>query len=179
VAHSDTLSQVIQQCRSELGLTQTPLGEQIGVLQVEGARLEADRIDLPRRERTEQIAAALNVPIGKLLAHPNWTVAEASSPPALEMAPERRGDEMLGRDDVLSVPRFRIEHHHVALTPGILGFADEEPDARRALDDLRRRLMARGTKGRLVLIDQLKEPECILGTYKVDNRVLSQPTGVP
>jgi transcriptional regulator with XRE-family HTH domain len=47
-----------------------------GVRQAEISRLENDRIVLPRRQRLEQIAAALDVPIGVLLARSGWVGAE-------------------------------------------------------------------------------------------------------
>lgn len=70
-----TLGQVIRQRRNELGLTQEELAERIGegVRQAEVSRLEHDYITLPRRSRLDQIARALDLPIGVLLAHSGWT----------------------------------------------------------------------------------------------------------
>ena len=74
-----TLGEVIRQRRGELGLTQEELAERVGegVRQAEISRIEHDRILLPRRSRLEQIARALDLPIGVLLAHSGWTGAEA------------------------------------------------------------------------------------------------------
>lgn len=73
-----TLGKFIQRRRAELGLTQEQLAEKIGpgVRQAEISRLEHDRITLPRRQRLEQIAVALDVPLGTLLARSGWAGAE-------------------------------------------------------------------------------------------------------
>jgi transcriptional regulator with XRE-family HTH domain len=73
-----TLGSFIQRRRIELGLTQEQLGERIGpgVRQAEVSRLENDRITLPRRQRLERIAVALDVPIGELLARSGWAGAD-------------------------------------------------------------------------------------------------------
>ncbi len=55
-----------------------------GVRQAEISRLERDRVTLPRRQRLEQIARALDVPIGELLVRSGWAGAgqidETASP---------------------------------------------------------------------------------------------------
>ncbi len=73
-----TLGKFIRRRREELGLTQEALAELVGdgVRQAEISRLENDRIVLPRRQRLEQIADALEVPIGVLLARSGWVGAE-------------------------------------------------------------------------------------------------------
>jgi transcriptional regulator with XRE-family HTH domain len=73
-----TLGKFIQRRRAELGLTQEQLAEKVGpgVRQAEISRLEHDRITLPRRQRLEQIAIALDVPLGTLLARSGWAGAE-------------------------------------------------------------------------------------------------------
>jgi len=85
-----TLGKFIQRRRVELGFTQEQLAEMIGpgVRQSEISRLEHDRISLPRRQRLEQIAVALDVSLGELLARSGWADADrlfdesASTPPA-------------------------------------------------------------------------------------------------
>jgi len=58
-----------------LGLTQEALAERIGegMRQAEVSRLESGRVTLPRRERLERIAAALDIPVGELLARSGWS----------------------------------------------------------------------------------------------------------
>lgn len=76
---SPSLGQFIRQRRLELGLTQEQLAEQIGdsFRQSEVSRLEHDRVSLPRRERMEHLAAALEVTLGELLAHTGWLTGGA------------------------------------------------------------------------------------------------------
>jgi len=78
---SETLGQYIAERRSALGLTQEQLAERVGegVRQSEISRLEHDRVLLPRRLRMEQIAQALDVPVGVLLLKSGWTGAEGIS----------------------------------------------------------------------------------------------------
>ncbi|MDQ3541528.1 MAG: helix-turn-helix domain-containing protein, partial [Chloroflexota bacterium] len=63
-----SLGQVIRSRRVELGLTQQQLAERIGdsVEQSEVSRLERDQVALPRRPRMEQLARALEIPVGVL-----------------------------------------------------------------------------------------------------------------
>lgn len=69
-----TLGAFIRERRKQLGLTQEQLAERIadGVRQSEVSRLEHDRVTLPRRDRLEQLAAALDVSIGELLLRTGW-----------------------------------------------------------------------------------------------------------
>jgi len=73
-----TLGQLIRERRMELNLTQEELAERVGegVRQSEISRLERNRVTLPRRQRMEQIAAALDIPVGVLLARSGWAGAE-------------------------------------------------------------------------------------------------------
>lgn len=73
-----TLGQFIRERRMDLGLTQEQLAERVGegVRQAEISRLEQDRVSLPRRQRLEAIAAALDVSIGDLLVTTGWIGAE-------------------------------------------------------------------------------------------------------
>jgi transcriptional regulator with XRE-family HTH domain len=61
----------------ELGLTQEELAERIGdgTRQADVSRLENDRVLLPRRERVERLAEALDVPLGHLLVRSGWAGA--------------------------------------------------------------------------------------------------------
>jgi transcriptional regulator with XRE-family HTH domain len=82
-----TLGQIIRTRRQELGLTQEELAARIGggVRQAEVSRLESDRITLPRRQRLERIASALNVTIGELLAGAGWTGANDAFRPQTDV----------------------------------------------------------------------------------------------
>jgi len=84
----------------ELGFTQEELAERIGdgVRQAEVSRLERDRVSLPRRARLEEIARALKLPVGMLLARSGWVGADreleridnpplAAEPPPFEPEP--------------------------------------------------------------------------------------------
>ena len=74
-----TLGQLIRERRMELNLTQEELAERVGegVRQSEISRLERNRVTLPRRHRMEEIALALEIPVGVLLARSGWAGAEA------------------------------------------------------------------------------------------------------
>jgi len=89
---TQTLGQVIRSRRQELGLTQEQLAERIGggVRQAEVSRLESDRVVLPRRQRLERIAAALQIPLGTLLARAGWSGADHAfvSAEPNDMAPQ-------------------------------------------------------------------------------------------
>jgi len=71
---TQTLGTLIRERRQDLGLTQEELAERIGesMRQAEISRLEHDRISLPRRDRLESIAAALEVSLGELLVRTGW-----------------------------------------------------------------------------------------------------------
>jgi transcriptional regulator with XRE-family HTH domain len=79
---TSTFGEVIRQRRRELGLTQEELAERIGesVRQSDISRMERDYVVLPRRERLEALAAALEVTPGYLLLHSGWiTLDELAS----------------------------------------------------------------------------------------------------
>jgi transcriptional regulator with XRE-family HTH domain len=100
---SKTLGRVIRQRRIEMGLTQEALAALVGdgVGQAEISRLEHDRIALPRRARLEQIAQALGLPLGTLLARSGWAGAEEelAQSPAPDPAPS---PAVLARADIVS-----------------------------------------------------------------------------
>jgi transcriptional regulator with XRE-family HTH domain len=84
-----TLGALIRQRRQDLGLTQEQLAERIGsgLVQAEISRLEGDRVRLPRRHRLDQLAAALDVPVGDLLARTGWTGDDAAPVPITNPPP--------------------------------------------------------------------------------------------
>lgn len=78
---SRTLGHVIRARRIELGLTQEELAERVGesVRQSDISRMERDYVMLPRRERLEALAAALEVTPGFLLMQSGWITPEQGS----------------------------------------------------------------------------------------------------
>jgi transcriptional regulator with XRE-family HTH domain len=87
-----TLGETIRARREELGLTQEQLAERIGenARQADISRLEHDGVTLPRRERLEGLAAALDLDLGVLLSRSGWVGADrviASAEPAVEPNP--------------------------------------------------------------------------------------------
>jgi transcriptional regulator with XRE-family HTH domain len=78
-----SLGEVMRARRRELGLTQEALAERIGdgVRQADVSRMERGRVALPRRRRLERIAAALELPVGELLARSGWAGAAAAFDP--------------------------------------------------------------------------------------------------
>ena len=79
-----TLADLIRQRRTELGLTQEQLADRIGLgtRQADVSRLERGRVGLPRRERLQRIAAALELPLGELLVRSGWVGADILDQPA-------------------------------------------------------------------------------------------------
>ena len=116
-----TLGTFIRQRRQDLGLTQEQLAEAIGdhVNQSDISRLERDRITLPRRERLEQLAAALDVSLGDLLARTGWLKAgdsmdqvldrEATAQPASSIPPAPLApDDVQALAHVIETTRDRV-----------------------------------------------------------------------
>ena len=117
---SATLGQVIRQRRMELGFTQEELAERIGdgVRQAEVSRLERDRVTLPRRARLEEIARALKLPVGMLLARSGWVGADreleridnpplAAEPPPFEPEPKAARGALSSRRLIPPIPASR------------------------------------------------------------------------
>jgi transcriptional regulator with XRE-family HTH domain len=80
-----SLGVVVRERRLELGWTQEQLAEQISIYgeyvrQSEISRLENGWVQLPRRERLEKLAAALDLPLGELLARSGWANRRHVSP---------------------------------------------------------------------------------------------------
>ncbi len=96
--HPITLGTFIRERRKQLGLTQEQLAERVadGVRQSEISRLEHDRVTLPRRDRREQLAAALDVSIGELLLRTGWMNEGDQLAVELQAAPDTFPD----RDEV-------------------------------------------------------------------------------
>jgi transcriptional regulator with XRE-family HTH domain len=108
----ETLGQVILARRAELGWTQEQLAERIGdnVRQSEISRLERDHIGLPRRYRLEQIARALDIPLGELLLRSGWAGAGAVDESSAPVEAEGRADhELQAANAALQVDNDRLE----------------------------------------------------------------------
>ncbi len=73
-----TLGQFIRTNRLAMGLTQEQLANQVGegIRQSDISRLEQERVEFPRRERLQAIAAALDVTLGDLLISTGWLEIE-------------------------------------------------------------------------------------------------------
>jgi hypothetical protein len=71
----------------------------------------------------------------------------------------------------LEPPDFRIEHRRSDVAPGIVGVADDPDSALDLVHEIRRQLLAAGADGILAIIDQRDDPEKVVSTHKVDNRV--------
>ena len=70
----NALGTFIRERRFDLGLTQEQLAERVGptVRQAEISRLERGQVVMPRRQKMEHIAAALDVTLGDLLHSSGW-----------------------------------------------------------------------------------------------------------
>jgi len=94
-----TLGEFIRARRMELGLTQEALAARVGgdMRQAEISRLEHDRVTLPRRERMEALAAALEVSLGDLFVSTGWLkpdqrpVTAPPVPDAAQLPDDRTG----------------------------------------------------------------------------------------
>jgi transcriptional regulator with XRE-family HTH domain len=106
-----TLGEVIRARREALGLTQEELALRIGdaVRQAEVSRLEHDRIVLPRRDRLERIATALDLPLGVLLASSGWVGAAQAFPPQHE-PPDAATNGLVALNEVLEAAKDVVAH---------------------------------------------------------------------
>lgn len=97
-----TLGRFVKRRRIELGLTQEDLAERMGegVRQADISRLENDRVTLPRRDRLERLAEALDVPLGVLLARSGWTGADEGMAATLIAASSATADAGVSSEQV-------------------------------------------------------------------------------
>jgi transcriptional regulator with XRE-family HTH domain len=102
----------------DMDLTQEELAERVGpgVRQSEISRLERNRVTLPRRQRLEQIARALDIPVGVLLARSGWVGAEGIESNASEPAERHMGEP--ARTAALPGDRSAVETSGPALEHG-------------------------------------------------------------
>jgi transcriptional regulator with XRE-family HTH domain len=79
-----SLGQAIRERRQELGWSQETLAARVVALgdaafrQSDVSRLELGKVGLPHRIRLASLAAALDLPLGELLARSGWAGAEAA-----------------------------------------------------------------------------------------------------
>lgn len=106
----DTLGQLMQRRRFKLGLTQEQVAERIGngVRQSDISRMERNHVVLPRRFRMEQIAHALEIPLGELLVKSGWAGAEGLDDDTVP-ADEAVEDQLRSDNGVLQTANDRLE----------------------------------------------------------------------
>lgn len=130
-ASSANLGDIIRKRRLELSLTQEQLSERISadneyVRQSDISNLERGRVQLPRRQRLQRIAAALDLPLGQLLALSGWVEADrhlaaslagapfsaAVAEPSGTLAVNRVGRWWQGEADAVRIVAARFAHNH-------------------------------------------------------------------
>lgn len=124
---AQTLGEFIRERRRDLGLTQEQLAERMvsEVRQAEIPRLEHGHVALPRRQRLEDIAQALEVSIGELLIRTGWMTEEAlflgarngahEDVPSLNEVEERALRTVAAVMESVAVVRVRIAEAMAAL----------------------------------------------------------------
>ena len=107
-----TLGETIRARRTEIGMTQEQLADAVGdnVRQSEISRLEHDRVHLPRRERLERLAEALDVPLGGLLAASGWSGADTAFPAAVATAGTGAETASVALEHVLDEAKEVVAH---------------------------------------------------------------------
>ena len=110
-----TLGDIVRAARLEKGWSQEYLAEMVGdgITQSEVSQLERGHTHLPRRGRLERIAAALNIPSGRLLAAAGWSeadrhVEEAPGCLNFSVAPASRRGQILAAVAELSDTQLEI-----------------------------------------------------------------------
>ena len=127
-----TFGTVIRERRTELGLTQEELAERVGehVRQSDISRLERDYVMLPRRDRLEALAAALEVTTGYLLLHSGWiTSAEFA------MIDAPRADHASADGGTMARPAEVERQDHVDPDGAPVGNASDAADSQNAVTD--------------------------------------------
>ncbi len=113
-----------------------------GVRQAEISRLEHDRVTLPRRQRLEQIASALDVPLGELLVRSGWTGAGEID--AQNEDHQDEIDELRAMNEELQSRAERLES-----TVGVLATSNVA---------LRTQIAVAESDNRQQMVDQLMQP---------------------
>lgn len=139
VAKARTLGAIVESRRRELGLSQEDLAERIGdgITQSQLSRLERGGVKLPRRERMERIAAALDLPLGELLARSGWAEAETHIRTAPATAVLSRSDPPPIPDDDPFYSLMMLEYRR--LTPAGRQFLVEQARRLRQMQEAIRR----------------------------------------
>ena len=99
-SHGLTLGTCIRLRRKMLGLSQEQLAERMStgmryVRQTEVSRLELDKVSLPRRDRLEALARALDLPLGELLSLSGWNARKAPDRQSPDMNTYNRSKQPL------------------------------------------------------------------------------------
>lgn len=130
-----SLGTFIRRRRAELGLTQEELAARVGdsVRQSDISRLERDGVSLPRRNRLEHIARALDVSLGTLMRQTGWLDddttegQEVVASVGLSQSPEP--------PPFVASPDIPPIHHHESPGPAASRYdADEIEDGASALN---------------------------------------------
>ena len=111
----NALGTFIRERRFDLGLTQEQLAERVGptVRQAEISRLERGQVVMPRRQKMEHIAAALDVTLGDLLHSSGWLTNDEADDLAFMDSPvettSHMREEMTALRETLQLAVERIE----------------------------------------------------------------------
>ena len=142
-----SLGHYIQERRRELGLTQEQLAEAIGdnVKQSDVSRLERNKITLPRRERLEQLAMALEVSLGDLLARTGWLTAGDDLELDLVREVAHDGEVVPASPEEIHALIQAVEDARTVISSALGALATADA----ALDTAMRRLHAPGERGRV------------------------------
>lgn len=117
-----SVGEAVRARRLALGWSQEELaarasGAGLEVRQSDISRLERGRVALPRRARLERIAAALDLPLGELLARSGWAgAAVAFAPPAATAVPSSTQPD-LAADAAAATPPHTADDRDLAGDP--------------------------------------------------------------
>ena len=142
-----SLGSAILQRRMELGLTQAALAVRVatcgdwGFRQSDISRLERGIVTLPHFTRMRSLAAALELPVGELLAKSGWTGAEEAFPPT---HPQPAASVKAGPEET-SKPQAHPVPHPTATSDEIQLLRQEIVSLREAVEMLQETIASNST----------------------------------